>query len=218
MAHAGSASLAVSLDDGHTFLPAPASFTFLFPQPKATAREAAAAVKPKPSGAHRKLLTSDDWWPARFGQFYGFYSNAEAAEYTSLCISASTPAVGPEAGGTRVTLKLAGDLPENHQVFYCKFDDEVGSKPASDSSLGLRFEPSRRWYVSAFCGSSGMQGQVTPVSRRPQLSRVRTGALSALCMCEGACSVFWRAGRDLSDLRASGRTVPCREPSLQQPH
>lgn len=132
-AHAGSASLAVSLDGGDTFFPAPTSFTFLFPQPKATAREAAAAsavaaVKPK-SSAHRKLLTSDDWWPARFGQFYGFYANTEAAEYTSLCIAASTPVVGPQAGGTVVTLKLAGDLPENHQVFYCKFDDEVGSNP-----------------------------------------------------------------------------------------
>jgi hypothetical protein len=127
--HAGSASLAVSLDGGDTYLLAPASFTFLFPQPQATARQAAAvaamgAVKPKP-GFHRKLLTSDDWWPARFGQFYGFYANPEPPEHTSLCIAASTPVVGPEAGGTVVTLKLAGDLPVNHQVFYCKFDEQV---------------------------------------------------------------------------------------------
>jgi hypothetical protein len=47
------------------------------------------------------------------------------AEWTALCIAASTPLVGPEAGGTVVTLKLAGDVPSNHQRFFCKFDDEV---------------------------------------------------------------------------------------------
>ena len=48
-----------------------------------------------------------------------------AGPIAELCLSAYTPAVGPSSGGTKVTFKLAGTVPEDHQWFYCMFDKEV---------------------------------------------------------------------------------------------
>eukprot|EP00232_Nephroselmis_pyriformis_P029215 CAMPEP_0182871092 /NCGR_PEP_ID=MMETSP0034_2-20130328/10912_1 /TAXON_ID=156128 /ORGANISM="Nephroselmis pyriformis, Strain CCMP717" /LENGTH=1468 /DNA_ID=CAMNT_0025003619 /DNA_START=146 /DNA_END=4549 /DNA_ORIENTATION=+ len=48
-----------------------------------------------------------------------------AGPITELCVSSASPTVGPVTGGTRVTIKLAGTVPEDHRTFYCKFGSEV---------------------------------------------------------------------------------------------
>jgi hypothetical protein len=90
------------MDGGSTFLPSPTPFTFLFPQSQtqaqlqaqasrsrvakakaqASAAASAAAVADPGAGSHRKLLTSDAWWPERFGTFYGFYANEVRAHWS----------------------------------------------------------------------------------------------------------------------------------------
>ena len=67
--------------------------------------------------------------------FYDFYAEvihdlpADAPVPTDrvseLCMTALTPAVGPASGGTRVTIKMAGIVPENHDTFFCKFGGAV---------------------------------------------------------------------------------------------
>lgn len=42
-----------------------------------------------------------------------------------LCMIAISPAVGPESGGTAVTLQLAGQVFPGHTEFYCKFGSQV---------------------------------------------------------------------------------------------
>ena len=45
-----------------------------------------------------------------------------------LCMIAVSPAVGPESGGTAVTLQLAGQIFPGHTDFYCKFGQQVRSQ------------------------------------------------------------------------------------------
>lgn len=44
-----------------------------------------------------------------------------------LCMIAISPAVGPESGGTAVTLQLAGQIFPGHTDFYCKFGSQVAA-------------------------------------------------------------------------------------------
>lgn len=44
-----------------------------------------------------------------------------------LCMIAISPAIGPESGGTFVTLQVAGHVFPDHQKFYCKFGSRVSS-------------------------------------------------------------------------------------------
>jgi len=67
-------------------------------------------------------------------------SDGEAA-IMQLCMIAISPAVGPESGGTAVTLQLAGQVHPGHTTFFCKFGEEVvravGPGAASHFSLLL---------------------------------------------------------------------------------
>jgi len=42
-----------------------------------------------------------------------------------MCVIAVAPLVGPEGGGTHVTLLLSGSIDPQHTMFYCAFGDEI---------------------------------------------------------------------------------------------
>lgn len=42
-----------------------------------------------------------------------------------MCLIAAAPVVGPEEGGTQVTLLLSGQIEPDHTMFYCRFGDQV---------------------------------------------------------------------------------------------
>ena len=61
----------------------------------------------------------------KFYDFYSFYGPTVDVPYdeqvNELCMTAVSPAVGPNYGGTVVTVKLAGIIPEGQETFFCKF-------------------------------------------------------------------------------------------------
>jgi hypothetical protein len=64
-------------------------------------------------------------------EFYDiFYDTApqdieNEAAIMQLCMIAVSPAVGPESGGTAVTLQLAGQIHPGHELFYCAFGSTI---------------------------------------------------------------------------------------------
>ena len=42
-----------------------------------------------------------------------------------MCVIAAAPVVGPEDGGTQVTLLLSGQIEPDHTMFYCRFGDQT---------------------------------------------------------------------------------------------
>eukprot|EP00959_Pyramimonas_sp_CCMP1952_P219880 4597337-Pyramimonas_sp.AAC.1 len=67
-------------------------------------------------------------------QFYDvFYEFApqevnEEQAIMQCCMIAVSPAVGPESGGTAVTIQLAGQVFPGHEEFYCRFGSQVGRR------------------------------------------------------------------------------------------
>jgi hypothetical protein len=62
-----------------------------------------------------------------YDAFYEYAPQEVEAEQAimQLCMIAISPAVGPESGGTAVTLQLAGQVFPGHTEFYCKFGSQV---------------------------------------------------------------------------------------------
>ncbi|KAK3267195.1 hypothetical protein CYMTET_24240 [Cymbomonas tetramitiformis] len=55
--------------------------------------------------------------------FYSYYGELTSqAGLASFCLIAISPALGPAAGATEVSLKAQGRIPEGHRDFYCFFD------------------------------------------------------------------------------------------------
>ncbi|QDZ25793.1 hypothetical protein A3770_19p83110 [Chloropicon primus] len=65
----------------------------------------------------------------KFYDFYGFYGPSKDVAYmertSEVCMVAVSPSVGPSSGGTVVTVKLAGVIPEGQETFFCKFGEKV---------------------------------------------------------------------------------------------
>ncbi|KAK3289369.1 hypothetical protein CYMTET_3197 [Cymbomonas tetramitiformis] len=55
--------------------------------------------------------------------FYSYYGEMTSnAGLASFCLIAISPALGPAAGATEVSLKAQGRIPQGHKDFYCFFD------------------------------------------------------------------------------------------------
>ena len=65
----------------------------------------------------------------KFYDFYGFYGPSKDVSFkdktSEVCMVAVSPSLGRNAGGTVVTVKLAGVIPEGQETFFCKFGDKV---------------------------------------------------------------------------------------------
>ena len=80
-------------------------------------------------GVDRPAMTFYDS-PTEVAFYDSFYDQAETVPLFSsaigeLCVSHATPAAGPTHGGTVVSLKLSGLVPDDHEYFWCKFGDRV---------------------------------------------------------------------------------------------